>query len=520
MKRILRYFLYVTVGITGATVLVIEVTAVRILSPHFGSSLYVLSSVLTVILGALSVGYYVGGRISDRLPMHRYLFAIIALSGVMVLVSEYISLISLSSSFGQTFSPIFGPLLFGMGLFFVPSFLLGIVSPYIIKLQSISVSQNEIGEVVGITFFWGTFGSILGSLLTGFVFVPFLGINTTIVSTGIVLVGLGILGMYTVHAFLRNSETHNFSVLSQKQTYFVLSVLLVTTLLFALIRLHINGSPKSQTIIYQAEGLYSQLTVNEIKSQKSTIRLLKQDTNHSSATTMDSYDLTAGYAQFAEFYPLLKPDTKDFFMIGAGSYSIPRTLVARNPDIQVTVSEIEPSLLELAQTYFDVQDISRIHTDFVDARVFLAESTTTYDVIFGDAFITDHSVPAHLVTYEFFDEVKRSLTPEGVFMLNFIGKLDGEAPTLTGSLLKTITGIFPNTKVYAFNKKSPSQLQNLMVVSRSGSKPIDLGESEIIMSYGRRTLVKDMEIPTSQFDAENEYVLTDNRSPVEYLILK
>ena len=519
MKRALRYFLYATVGITGAAVLVIEVTAVRILSPHFGSSLYVLSSVLTVILGALSIGYYVGGRISDRLPMHWYLFALIALSGVMVLVSEYISLISLTSN-AHSFSPIWGPLLFGTGLFFVPSFLLGIVSPYIIKLQSITVPQSEIGEVVGITFFWGTFGSILGSLLTGFVFVPFLGINTTIVSTGIVLVILGILGMYTAQTLSRNGETHSFPALSQRQTYFVLFVLLITTLFFALIRLHINSSPKSQTTVYQSEGLYSQLTISEIKSQKSTIRLLKQDTNRSSATTMDSYNLSAGYAQFAEFYPLLKPDTKDFFMIGAGSYSIPRTLVARNPDIQVTVSEIEPSLLELAQTYFDVHDVSRIHTDFIDARVLLTQSTTTYDVIFGDAFITDHSVPAHLATYEFFDEVKKSLTPDGIFMLNFIGRLDGRAPTLTGSLIKTIMSIFPNTKIYAFNTENPTVLQNFMVVSRNGSKPIDLSNEEVTAALGKKLSVNDMEIQTPRFDMANEYTLTDDHSPIEYLILR
>lgn len=511
--------MYATVCITGAAVLVIEVTAVRILSPHFGSSLYVHSSVLTVILGALSVGYYVGGRLSDRFPIHKFLFGIIALSGVAILASEYSALVSLSSV-NHFLSPLLGPLLFGMVFFFIPSFLLGIVSPYIIKLQSIAVSQNEIGEVVGITFFWGTFGSILGSLLTGFILVPFLGINISVIGTGIVLIVLGILGICIVSSLHTESDTFTFFYGTLRQTHFIFLVLLVATILCVLIRVYINTSTHSQISIYQSEGLYSQLIINEIKSQKSTIRILKQDTNHSSVTTMDSYDLSAGYAQFAEFYPLLKPDTKDFFMIGAGSYSIPRTLVARNPEIQITVSEIEPSLLELAQTYFDLHDISRIHTDFVDARVLLAQSTTTYDVIFGDAFITDHSVPAHLVTHEFFNEIKQSLKPDGISMLNFIGRVEGTAPTLTGSLLKTITGVFPNTKVYAFNKNTPSQLQNIMVISRNGSKPIDFGDTEIALPYGRRSLVKDMEISISQFDEENEYVLTDDHSPVEYLILK
>ena len=167
MGHKVRYFLYGTVFITGASVLIIEVVAVRMLAPQFGSSLYVLSSVLTIILAALSVGYYIGGNLADRNPHYEPLYSTIALSGVAVIALEFFALLILP--YGSAFfSIVTGPLILGSVLFFLPAFMLGIVSPYVIKLLTRRTREDEIGAVVGATFFWGTIGSITGSLLTGF----------------------------------------------------------------------------------------------------------------------------------------------------------------------------------------------------------------------------------------------------------------------------------------------------------------------------------------------------------------
>ncbi len=512
MERNIRYFLYGTVFLTGLAVLVVEVTAVRILSPYFGSSLYVLSSVLTVILGALSVGYYVGGKLSDRYPRQELLFGIIALSGVTVLASEFASLLLLPYT-ESIFSIITGPLFLAMVLFFTPAFLLGIVSPYVIKLQSLVTKSDEIGSVVGATFFWGTFGSITGSLLTGFVLVPFLGITLTVVSTGVGLCVLGLGGMFVVRS-LQNRGT-----VSTKIWRFVFVIVLTATILFLLIESIAHAYAYPYTVVHRSDGLYSQLLVYEMDYREHDLRVLKQDTNNSSATYLDSYDLVFGYTQFAEFYQLLKPDTKHFLMIGAGSYSIPRTLVARNPTIQVTVSDLEPTLLPLAQEYFDLSDITRIQSVFIDGRVFLSRSTTTYDVIFGDAFGTDLSIPAHLATQEFFTEVKEHLTDEGIFMMNYIGTLQGETPTLTGSLTKTLRSVFPNLAMYVFEKDKPNERQNIMFIARNGSSPIELPDVQVLETNGARLTVEDMEILPSALNLKDEFMLTDDHAPVEYLML-
>lgn len=89
---LIPYIYYLTVFATGAAVLIFEVAAVRMLAPYFGSSLYVLSSVLTTILAALSFGYYFGGRIADRIPTPRALYCIIGVAGIVMLFLQVLSL--------------------------------------------------------------------------------------------------------------------------------------------------------------------------------------------------------------------------------------------------------------------------------------------------------------------------------------------------------------------------------------------------------------------------------------------
>ena len=176
MHWLLRVIYLGTVFVTGAGVLIVEVTAVRFLAPYFGASLYVLSSVLTVILLALALGYYAGGRLSDRLPSHQPLYTLITGAGLTLLALTYAALHTLPD-LGAIFPLAIGPLVVALLFFFVPAFLLGIDSPYVIRLLTDIEPPERRGGIVGATFFWSTAGSITGSLLAGFVLVPLLGLT-------------------------------------------------------------------------------------------------------------------------------------------------------------------------------------------------------------------------------------------------------------------------------------------------------------------------------------------------------
>src|ERR1700704_288459 len=122
-KFISQYMLLFVVFITGACILILEITATRVLSPYFGNTIYTVSSVITTILLALSFGYYVGGKLADKYPDVSFFYYIIFFSGITV------SLLFLFDIFvlpliAYIFPFIIGPLISSIILFFFPNFLL------------------------------------------------------------------------------------------------------------------------------------------------------------------------------------------------------------------------------------------------------------------------------------------------------------------------------------------------------------------------------------------------------------
>jgi spermidine synthase len=171
--------------------------------------------------------------------------------------------------------------------------------------------------------------------------------------------------------------------------------------------------------------------------------------------------------------------------------------------------------------FFVLSDNRFLHNHLEDGRVFLRNTHETYDVVFQDVFGTDLTLPQHLATREYFALLRKRLTPEGVLFVNYIGKLDGDAPTLTGSLIKTIHEVFPNMSVYAMYPDTTSRLQNIMIVARNGSTPIAFPDRELTYANGEVSSVEVLKYAYRQYiEDDHEVVFTDDRAPVEYLLLK
>src|SRR5690606_13006373 len=98
---------------------VVEVTATRILAPWYGNTIFTFSSVISVILAALSIGYYLGGKLADRNPSERMFFSIIAVSGFSVYLCQLLA-VTLLPAIGHRLSIMAGPLVLSMIMFFIP----------------------------------------------------------------------------------------------------------------------------------------------------------------------------------------------------------------------------------------------------------------------------------------------------------------------------------------------------------------------------------------------------------------
>lgn len=186
-----RILLYLIAGWSGFFVMAIELLGGRLLAPYFGSSIYVWGAIITVFMLALSLGYLAGGRASLASPSLRRLAAILvaaALVTLPVLVFGDAMLDRLSAALTD---PRFGSLIGAALLFFLPTFVSGMVSPYAVRL--LVADRSSSGHHAGKLYFVSTFGSAAGTLLTSFYLVLYLEVNQIVLLMAGVSLAVGAL---------------------------------------------------------------------------------------------------------------------------------------------------------------------------------------------------------------------------------------------------------------------------------------------------------------------------------------
>ncbi|HEY4512490.1 MAG TPA: fused MFS/spermidine synthase [Candidatus Paceibacterota bacterium] len=504
-KFLKQNLLLISVFITGACVLIVEVVALRVLSPHYGNTIFSVSSVISVILAALSIGYYSGGKLADRHPSLQWFFGIILASGFAVLAFHFLGVVILpvlSASLSFTA----GPLITSIILFLFPALFLGTLSPYAVKLRSLQSPIEGVGSVSGRIFFWSTLGSIAGSLLAGFVLIPQFGIDRIFIGTGAVLFLLGFISLL----ILGFPKKH--------LVQFLFAIVILALLAFFV------AKESYGDVIYTKDGVYEKITIFDGLYNGRPTRFFKQDLSSSGAMFLDSIDptdLVYEYTKYYSVYKIFKPDASNVLVIGGGAYSIPKAFLGDLPEAMVDVAEIEPSLFDLGKEYFGVKDDPRLSNYIEDGRRLLKNSNKVYDVIFSDVYYSLFSIPTHFTTKEFFTIAKEKLSEDGIFMANLIGDLSTEEESLIMALMKTFQSVFPNNYLFAIQSPFQTGAQNIIFVGYNSDKKIDLNSPEIIQNPNPNIRsLRDHLINTGNFDLSAHPILTDNFAPVEYLTAK
>jgi spermidine synthase len=503
MKR--NYFLstvLATVFLTGAAILVIEVTATRILAPYFGNTIFTFSSVISIILAALSLGYYIGGRLADRTPSPFVFYGIIACGGFTVLLLHLMA-ITLLPAIAFKLSMINGPLITSLILFLVPAILLGMLSPFAIKLLHAHQSDRGVGHVAGLAFFWSTLGSIAGSLGAGFVLIPNWGTNAIVLGTGVTLILLGGTGM----------------VAFAGQRLMTAAAVIAAATVSAMVILSIS-TPSDPAVAYNKHGLYEQITVQNGLYGNRPARLLLQDQNLSSGMFLDDGSMAFAYTKYFDLHRLFVPNLQRALAIGGGAYSVPKGIL-ETTDATVDVAEIEPRLLSLAHTYFGLPRSTRLHNFVTDGRRFLYDTPSRYDLIFSDVYGAVATVPPQFTTREFFELAIAKLNDDGIFIGNYIGSLAPETRPMLISVFKTMRSVFPQVYIYATSDPDSERMQNFIFIGHKRNGPIDIARTASINFV--YPMLKDSAKRTYQPDAatlETALVFTDNYAPIEHYATK
>jgi spermidine synthase len=500
--------LAVLVFVAGTASMSLEFAASRILIPVFGSSIYTWGSLIGVILTGLSIGYHIGGKLADKNPNFLKLCLAIFSAGLYIIFIPFIAP-TITSAFIQFFvsDSQYASLFAVFTLLIVPTFLLGIVSPYAIKLATRRLT--ELGNVSGNLYSLSTIGSIAGTFLTVFVLIPTFEINY-------ILFGLGV----TLMVF---SSLFGLTRFPKILTVFVV-VLLV---FFPTISLSSAGTVMvhTGTLVYEKETLYSHLDVIDYGN----IRTLYLDGNiHSQMYKDKPEELVNTYTKYFHLGFLFNPDAKDVLFVGGGGFSGPKNFLSMYPDVHIDVVEIDPDVISAARNYFSlpVDNGSKLMIYNDDARNFLSKTEKKYDLIVLDAFSKNY-VPFHLMTLEYFQLLGERLTSDGVIISNNIGSMAGDRSDIVRAVYKTISQVFPSVYVFPTEHNSRN-LQNIMLTAMktpteySKDELRQLGSNNDNNNRDFSTALADVDYLEHLYEAELKTsdvpLLTDQFAPVEILI--
>ncbi len=499
-----RHALLAVVFFTGAAVLIVEVVATRLLAPYFGNTIFTVSSVIGVILAALSAGYYLGGLLADRRPYTSFFYALILAGGVSVLLLQTL-VVHLLPYASSKLSIMSGPPVMSTILFFLPGFLLGMLSPYAIKLQKERVPKKGIGTISGQVFFWSTLGSIAGTFLAGFYLIPNFGLRNIIITIALSLTGLGLIG------YINNRRGSG--------AFFLLPWLL--GLFGAVLLVYTRPQPRPAEILYDQEGIYDRLVVAESRKDGYRTRYLWMNSGLAGSVRYEPEWTASPYIYFYALHQPFKPKLKNALVIGGGAYLAPRLLLKDSPQTQIDVAEIEPSLLELSQQYFGLpKNPAHLNNHVEDGRRFLDQTEKKYDLIFSDAYFSYYSVPSHLLTREFFRLARGRLTPNGVFVANVVGPLGAKGPSLTLSAIKTFRSVFPHRYFFAVRSPDRPGSQNVIFVGVNNEGQSGLPAEETAKLERRFPALAPLAeklIDEKRLNLKDQLTLTDDYAPTEYL---
>lgn len=494
-----KYILLAVVFLTGASILILEILATRLLSVYFGNTIFTVSSVISIILFALSLGYYFGGRLADKKARESLFYSLILISGYAVLAIHLLNLYFIPM-LSRSLSMREGPMAVAFLLFFFPSLLLGMLSPIVVVLQN-KRNKEGIGKTSGDVFFWSTLGSIAGSLLCGYVLIPNFGIDRILVGVGIFLIFLAVIGLW-------NQKSRRFA-----------AGLLVFTLLFLPILFVIfnflDKQLKPGNIVFAKDGVYGKIVIYDGLYYGLKTRFLRQDLDESSAMFHKYPNHVYEYTKYYSLYKLQNPQIKNALTIGGGAYTVPKSLLNDSPGVIVDVAEIEPELFDIVKKYFKVPQNKRLINNISDGRRFLYETDKKYGLIFSDAY--NFSIPFHLATVEFLKLSKEKLTTDGIFVMNIIGSTANTAPSYTLSQLRTFKAVYPHSMYFAIDFPQSDRKQNLIFVGFKNPprfSDFDLRDSQ--EPFFRSLTARRIDI--AKYDLKKHTLITDNYAPVDYLI--
>lgn len=473
------------VFVAGAGSLGIEICASRLLAPYFGQSTVVWANVIGLILIYLSAGYWFGGRLADRHASPRLLGRLLLVAAAVIVVLPFVARpvldVAVRGFDAVSAGAVAGSFFATLALFSVPVTLLGMVSPFAIRLALRDV--GEAGTVSGRLYALSTGGSIVGTFVPALITIPAVGTQRTMLGAALLL---GLAG-----AALRSWRS-----------------LVVALVAFGLLFVPPGAVKGGTGLLFEQESAYQYVRVLQTDEGKREMEL-NEGVSQQSVWRPDTV-LTGGeWDMFLVVPPLLARPVHDVLVIGSAGGTIPRAYAQFYPSAHVDGVEIDPAVTLAARRFMGLDSVPNLHVYTDDGRSYLRATSKRYDLIVVDAYREEY-VPFYMATQEFFQLVHAHLRSGGAVALNVEQTPeDHRLPDAVGGTLATV---FPQVWHW------PALRFNQLVVGF---------DTPITRDTAQRRLLSDLAPPiaslgplfvsSAQVQPRASDPMTDDRAPIEWI---
>lgn len=494
-----KLYLYLTEFFAGMSVMAVELGASRLLAPYFSSSQIVWTIIIGTIMIAMALGNYFGGKSADKNPDPDKLYKRVLVSAVWIAAIPFVGkmvILGVSALLIVTVSTnllIWAAFLACMIIFVFPLFLLGTVTPSLVKYTTDSLEDN--GKTVGTLGAFNTIGSIIGTFAPTFITIPAVGTSVTFLIFSGILLLLG--AVYFISCKRCIIRTVVCSVL------FIVCCFASTSIGFAF---------WEKDLAYESESVYNYL---QVKEDDSNVILSTNVLFGVQSIYKKDGGLTGLYYDTAMAAPLMSEggDESSILILGMGTGTYAKQCRTYFPDLEsIEGVEIDESITDLAHEYFELDKDIKVTT--YDGRAFLnaiKSEDKKYDVIMVDAY-QDITIPFQMSSVEFFTLVKDCLKPNGVMVVNMNMHSDRE-DSINYYLGDTISNVFSEvyvSEVWGSTNRELFASNDNEMLSRFRENTAKLTDTEL------KGLMESINGDLTKYENGGR-LLTDDNAPVELL---
>lgn len=489
----MKYFLIVLVFISGMTSLALEICASRLLGAYFGTSLFIWANLIGLVLLYLTIGYFIGGRLADRHPSERLLCTITAIAALSISLIPFVSQSILNWSItgiSEISVSIFVSSLLGTILLFaVPVTLLGLVSPFAIRLATKEIVNS--GRTSGSLYAISTCGSILGAFLPVLLLVPTFGVRRTLLIFGALLFAASLWGLRPLW----------------RPAFVIVLIVLVIPL----------GPLKYiPNLIYEKESLYNYIQVTQQPDGTRELILNEGQAIHSIYYPNPNTVLTGQYWDYFLAAPYFNAgftpqQLHRVGIIGLAGGTIAHQFTQVYGPVPIDGVEIDPAIVDVGRKYFNMNE-PNLHVYIQDGRTFIDTTHAQYDLVAIDAFQQPY-IPFQLTTREFFTAIRSHLSSTGTVAIN-TGHTAHDF-RLVQAFVNTMSQVFPS--VYVFNVPGTFNSEVMATVQPT---TINTFRSNMAQFSSTTTMgqVANEVLPTvAQGHSDGGTVFTDDQAPIEQI---